>query len=66
MQRREAKDRVTARESYQRQTKFESCGEIVFYDGRTPLAYDLTEDACNRYRELLAVYEAKRPRRIKE
>ena len=41
------------------------CHEIVFYDGKTSVIYDLDEGASNRYDELLAVYEAKRPGRIK-
>jgi hypothetical protein len=41
------------------------CHEIVFYDGETFLNYDLAQDAYNRYKELLAVHESKRPKRPK-
>jgi hypothetical protein len=39
------------------------CHEIVFYDGKKPLIYDLDEEAYERYKKLLAIYEAKRPKR---
>ncbi len=39
------------------------CQEIVFYDGKKPLIYDLDEKAYERYKKLLAIYEAKRPNR---
>ncbi len=39
------------------------CDEIVFYDGKTSLIYDLKGATSKRYQELLAVYEAKRPKR---
>lgn len=42
------------------------CHEIVFYDGKTPLIYDLDDKAYERYKTLLAVYETKRPKKAKE
>ncbi len=39
------------------------CTEIVFYDGKNPLFYELSPAAARRYKELLSPYEAKRPRR---
>jgi hypothetical protein len=42
------------------------CHEIVLYDGKTPLIYDLDEKAFERYKKLLAVYEAKRPKKAKK
>lgn len=38
------------------------CHEIVFYDGKTALFYDLDENAYEQYKKLLANYEAKRPK----
>jgi hypothetical protein len=42
------------------------CGEIVFYDGKTSLRYDLPKDTLAKYKELLAVHEAKRPKPVKK
>jgi len=42
------------------------CHEIVFYNGKTPLIYDLDEKAYERYKKLLAIYESKRPRKAKK
>ncbi|WP_018970681.1 hypothetical protein [Rubritalea marina] len=39
------------------------CGEIVFYDGRKPLMYDLTHEALEKLKDLLVGYEHKRPRK---
>jgi len=41
------------------------CHEIVLYDGKTSLIYDLDEKAYERYKKLLAVYEAKHPKKAK-
>ncbi len=38
------------------------CHEIVLYDGKKPLIYDLDKKAYERYKKLLAIYEAKRPK----
>ena len=39
------------------------CEEIVFYDGKTPLIYDLDKKAYERYEKLLAIDAAKRPKK---
>jgi hypothetical protein len=41
------------------------CHEIVFYDGKTPLIYDLEEKAYEQYKKLLATYASKRPKKTK-
>lgn len=39
------------------------CGEIVFYDGKKPLMYDLQPKALTQLKELLAPYKLKRPKK---
>lgn len=37
------------------------CNEIVFYDGKSSLIYDLSGEAYKRYKKLLSIYASKRP-----
>lgn len=39
------------------------CHEIVFYDGKEPLIYDLETTSFTRLKVLLSIYDKKRPRR---
>ncbi len=39
------------------------CHEIIFYDGKTSLIYDLKNKAPEQFQKLLAIYEVKRPKR---
>ena len=41
------------------------CGEILFYDGKAFLLYDLDKEALDHFKELLAVHKAKRPEKVK-
>jgi hypothetical protein len=38
------------------------CGELVFYDGRKPLIYDMQEGTLAKLKELLKGYALKRPK----
>ncbi len=42
------------------------CHEIVFYDGKQSLLYDLNQKAYEQLKKLLARYEAKRPKKAKD
>ncbi|MEQ1934095.1 MAG: hypothetical protein ABL962_09475 [Fimbriimonadaceae bacterium] len=41
------------------------CHEVVFFDGKATLIYDLHGDAHKRLKELLSIYAKKRPRQPK-
>lgn len=41
------------------------CHEVVFFDGKTSIIYDLHDDAQKRLKELLSIYAKKRPHKAK-